>query len=82
MIVSLGLKIREMGIDSEELTKMAEEMAEKYGEQLKKEAETVVREKIVEPAKEAAKESAKSAVKNFFGEMKRSLTGFWSKITN
>lgn len=81
-IVSLGLKVQELGLDSEEVTEMVENLAEKYADQIKKEAETVVQEKIVEPAKEAVKEKTKSAVKNFFGEMKRSLAGFWEKITN
>lgn len=80
-IVSLGLKVQDLGLDSGELIDIAGELAEKYSDQIKKEAETVVQEKIVEPAKEAVKEKTRSAVKNFFGEMKRSLTGFWQKIT-
>lgn len=79
-IVSLGLKVQDMGLNSEKLTEMAEDMMDKYGDQLKEETETILQEKLVEPAKEAVKEGAKSAVKNFFGEMKRSITGFLGKF--
>ena len=79
-IVSLGVKVQELGLDSDEIAAMAEKLYEKYGSQIKESAEEAIQEKVIEPAKEAVKESAKSAVKGFFDEMKRSVTGFFGSL--
>ncbi len=80
-IVSLGLKLQKLGLNSEEIAAAAEKVLEKYGDRIKESAGEAIQENIVEPAKEAVKEGTKSAVKHFFGEMKRSLVGFWEKLT-
>lgn len=80
-IVSLVLKVQDLGLDSEKIAEIAEKLIEKYGSQVKESADAAIQEKIVEPAKEAVVEGSKSAVKNFFGEMKKSLVGFWEKLT-
>ena len=95
VIVSAGILVQKLGLDSDTLVRKAQEVYDTYGESIAENLETILeqelqnagaavgdilKEQLVEPMKEAALEAVKASAKNFVSDLKNSVVNFVKNI--
>lgn len=69
-----------VGLDIEGILKEADGLSGELDEQIKQAAQEAIRDNVVEPVKEALAETVKMAVRDFFSDMKNSISDFFTHI--
>lgn len=79
-LADLVEKAKELGLDSDFMKQEAKKLYEEYGEEFVSQAADLLKEQVAEPVKEAVADSARELVKDFFHDLKESVTDFFHSL--